>query len=60
MTLEKDGLKIRNAIASDSEKLFAWWTDGKIMEHAGFPLGLKTSMAEILETINSQSEKKPY
>lgn len=32
-------LTIRNATVEDAVLLSAWWNDGKIMAHAGFPNG---------------------
>ena len=31
---------IREAVPDDAEQLCAWWNDGSVMAHAGFPLGL--------------------
>ncbi len=40
----KDGeLLIRNAEPGDAELLAGWWNDGKVMAHAGFPLGIGTT-----------------
>lgn len=35
----------------DCEQLAAWWNDGTVMDHAGFPNGLGTSAAEIKKQI---------
>jgi len=40
MIIVKNNLIIRNAISTDAEQLCAWWNDGKVMAHAGFPNGL--------------------
>ncbi|MCI9532446.1 MAG: GNAT family N-acetyltransferase [Lachnospiraceae bacterium] len=34
-----NNLTVRNAAAEDADLLSAWWNDGKIMAHAGFPDG---------------------
>ena len=44
-------LCIRNAEKRDCEQLAAWWNDGTVMDHAGFPNGLGTSAAEIKKQI---------
>lgn len=44
-------LRIRNAELTDCELLTKWWNDGKIMEHAGFPLGLKVTEDEVAAII---------
>ena len=44
MLINHKNLNIRNAIASDAEQLCAWWNDGKVMAHAGFPNGLNTAV----------------
>jgi RimJ/RimL family protein N-acetyltransferase len=41
-------LIIRNAKVSDIDQLSSWWADGKVMEHAGFPNGIKSDK-EILK-----------
>ena len=43
MKLEYEGVLLRNAEAGDAGQLAAWWNDGKVMAHAGFPLGLGTT-----------------
>ena len=40
-------LLIRNATVEDAEQLCAWWNDGKVMAHAGFPNGLGTTVEEV-------------
>ena len=52
MRLEKDGILIRNAGAADAGQLAAWWNDGKVMAHAGYPNGLGTTE----ETVKKQLE----
>jgi len=49
-------LCIRNAEGKDCEQLAAWWNDGSIMAHAGFPNGLGTTAEEIKEQIVNDSD----
>ena len=44
MFLQDDHLTIRDALPSDAPQLVAWWNDGAVMAHAGFPLGLGTTV----------------
>ena len=47
MRIEKKNLTIRNAEAEDAEQLAAWWNDGRVMAHAGFPRGLGTTAEQV-------------
>lgn len=40
MHIKYKNLTIRDAMAVDAEQLTAWWNDGAVMAHAGFPNGL--------------------
>lgn len=42
---------IREAKVDDAEQLCSWWNDGKVMEHAGFPNGLNTSVDKIKQQL---------
>lgn len=44
MQLQCNGLNIRDALPSDAPQLVRWWNDGGVMAHAGFPLGLGTTV----------------
>lgn len=35
-------------MAADAEQLTAWWNDGAVMAHAGFPNGLGTTIEEVI------------
>lgn len=48
---------IRNAEAEDCEQLAAWWNDGRVMAHAGFPLGLGTTPEKIREQIAGDTDR---
>lgn len=49
-------LEIRNAETSDCEQLAAWWNDGAVMAHAGFPLGLRTTAEKIAAQISTDTD----
>ena len=40
MKLNYQDLTIRTAVSADAPQLAAWWNDGAVMAHAGFPNGL--------------------
>jgi len=44
MYLQYHDLTIRSALPSDAPQLVRWWNDGTVMAHAGFPLGLGTTV----------------
>ena len=44
MHLQYDDLTIRPALPSDAPLLVRWWYVGAVMAHAGFPLGLGTTV----------------
>lgn len=47
MRLEREHICIRTAVAEDAAQLTTWWNDGSVMAHAGFPLGLGTTVEEV-------------
>lgn len=49
MYLHQNELTIRDALPADAPLLCRWWNDGKVMEHAGFPQGLGTSVEKITQ-----------
>ena len=51
-------LTLRSATASDIPQLVSWWSDGKVMEHAGFPHGLKTDVAKLKGELNLQNSNQ--
>jgi len=57
MNLAKGNLTIRNAMNTDAEQLCAWWNDGTIMAHAGFPNGLGTTADRIRTDISKDSDE---
>ena len=56
MFLKYENLIIRNAEADDAKTLCRWWNDGAIMAHAGFPLGLGTTVEKIQNDISSDTD----
>lgn len=57
MYLISQDITIRDAIPEDAPQLCAWWNDGKVMAHAGFPNGLGITLEKIIQQINDQSSK---
>ena len=56
MEIIKGDICIRNAGSADCEQLAAWWNDGKVMAHAGFPKGLGITAEKIREQIAEDSD----
>lgn len=56
MYLQYQNLTIRNACTFDAQQLSAWWNDGAIMAHAGFPNGTGETPAEIAEKISHDTD----
>ena len=56
MNIRYNDLCIRNAEKRDCEQLAAWWNDGKVMAHAGFPNGLGTMAKEIEAQIKNDTD----
>lgn len=46
--IQYENLTIRQAEASDAKQLAAWWNDGTVMAHAGFPNGVGTTEDEVI------------
>lgn len=46
--LKYGDIAIRQAERSDAKQLTAWWNDGAVMAHAGFPNGLGTTEEEVI------------
>ncbi|MBR3474925.1 MAG: GNAT family N-acetyltransferase [Oscillospiraceae bacterium] len=57
MLLRHGELCIRNAEPRDAARLAAWWNDGRVMAHAGFPLGLGVSEEEVAKQLASGREE---
>jgi RimJ/RimL family protein N-acetyltransferase len=56
MLLKDDDLVIRNATVNDVQILCKWWSDGKVMAHAGFPNGVYTDPMKLAEQIENESD----
>lgn len=50
--IQYENLTIRQAEVADAKQLAAWWNDGAVMAHAGFPNGLGTTEEEIIEGLD--------
>ena len=48
MKIEREELAIRGAQPQDARQLAAWWNDGAVMAHAGFPKGLGRAVGEMV------------
>ena len=55
MNIRYKSLTIRDATSADSGQLAAWWNSGRIMAHAGFPNGLKTTAEKIASDISNNT-----
>ena len=51
-----ENITIRNAEKADCARLAAWWNDGSVMAHAGFPMGLGTNEEKIWESIKTDTD----
>ncbi len=47
--IQYENLIIRQAQVADAKQLAAWWNDGAVMAHAGFPNGLGTTEEKVIE-----------
>ena len=47
MLVKYNELTIRNAEAGDAAQMTAWWNDGAVMAHAGWPNGLGTTVEKV-------------
>ena len=53
MKIQYENLTIRQAEAADAKQLTAWWNDGALMAHVGFPNGLGTTEEEVIKGLSS-------
>ena len=53
MKIQYENLIIRQAETADAKPLAAWWNDGAVMAHAGFPNGLGTTEEEVIEGLSN-------
>lgn len=57
MKLTHQEITIRNATADDAAQLAAWWNDGQVMAHAGFPNGIGTTAQKIAEELKKDHDQ---
>ena len=57
MYLNRNNLIIRSANENDAQILCHWWSDGKIMAHAGFPNGIQTNIDELIYKLSKETDK---
>jgi len=57
MLLTHQNLTIRSATTNDAALLAAWWNDGTVMAHAGFPNGVGTTVTQVFEQIEKSSDE---
>lgn len=50
-------ISIHGAKAEDAQQLCAWWNDGAVMAHAGFPNGLGTTAEEVAAQIRKERDE---
>ncbi len=58
MMLQHNSLTIRSATEKDIDTLCAWWADGAIMAHAGFPNGITTDKEKLKAQIQHQTTEQ--
>ena len=56
MLLQYHNLSIRNAVPEDAPCLSRWWNDGRVMAHAGFPLGLQETVQTIADSLRMDND----
>lgn len=56
MYLNYKNITLRNATAADAPLLAAWWNDGSVMAHAGFPKGLDTTPEKVAKGLETDSD----
>lgn len=56
MYLKNDNLVLRHATVDDVQILCDWWSDGKIMAHAGFPNGINTDANKLMDKIKNETD----
>jgi RimJ/RimL family protein N-acetyltransferase len=56
MYIKNDNLVLRHATVDDVQILWDWWSNGKIMAHAGFPNGIHTDADKLMEKIKNETD----
>ena len=57
MLLQYHDLNVRNATPEDAPQLSLWWNDGRVMAHAGFPLGINETVESIADNLRLDNEQ---
>lgn len=58
MEIRHNNLLIRDVVKNDAEQICAWWNNGTVMAHAGFPNGLGVSIEEVSAQIERNRDGK--
>ena len=58
MFLQKNDLVLRPARPEDAKLLSAWWSDGRIMAHAGFPDGLDINSQALAKDLKKDCDTR--
>ena len=53
MKIQYENFTVRQAEVADAKQLAAWWNDGAVMAHAGFPNGLGTTEEKVIERLGN-------
>ena len=53
--IQYENLTIRQTVPADAKQLAAWWNDGAVMAHAGFPNGLGITEEEVIRGLGGGS-----
>lgn len=53
MKIQYENLTIRQAEVADAKQLTAWWNNGAVMAHAGFPNGLGITEEEVIKGLEN-------
>lgn len=56
MNIQDKELIVRSARAEDASLLCAWWNDGAVMAHAGFPRGLGTTQEAVRAQLSQDGD----
>jgi RimJ/RimL family protein N-acetyltransferase len=56
MYLKNENLVLRHVTVDDVQILCDWWSDGKVMAHAGFPNGLNTDANKLMDKIKNETD----
>ncbi len=60
LRFEDKEVVVRAAQESDAEIVMQWWSDGKVMAHAGFPEGIKTPKEKVINNIKDTNKRQLF